>query len=805
MTYGVILLQRHRDRVVVFFLFMSRLLSRLKPRQLSPRLAFIKHTRLYSDAIPEKPVVEGTVFVDSLFPLQIGSFDFRRALVPEKSLLSALQTRFNKIPNFEVLKEEPNLKEGGVLVRFKYTPSDPDSVQEEIQTKLGQVPSWIGFNNGGTAWLVKGSPFVEDMIRYPSPYLKVIFEGSDVHEEELYRLFRPYGKIEDITEAKPLPGSSLRFSLVSFDRLRAAVIARNVLHGINVSSGPSSSQTRLRVVYEPPIRAHVIRDWISNHPKVFLPVLIVLLGSLTYAIFDPIRSFMIQGQMLEWFDPRSYKWYKWLRVNTLDRLYKSKSETSTNGANEVWKERRDAELSLRAYLSDVPTTIAFIHGPDGSGKTTMVENILKDTDRTPLIIDCRDLMKASSDARLINMLAKQIGYWPVFTFVNSMSSALDLASVGLIGQKAGLSSSLTEQVQDMLNVAVNALRGVQGSLRKKHENERKSAEHKEQAEEKPNSLDTEAVESLPIVVIRNFAAKTGAERQELLTVFSNWAASLAENQIAHVLVISDNRENVRVLAKALPTKPLHFVSLSDADSASSLAFIQRKLGDRVDFTRQEMQLIERLGGRARDLESLIHKMRAGQTVSEAVEDICSSGVNELRKNAFGDDADDAKGLAWTAPQAWTVLKLLAKQNEVLYHDVLFAFPFKGDEGPLRSMEHAELISINMVNGRPSTIKPGKPVFRYVFEKLVHDPVFKATQDIAFNEKLISSSEATIQACEQELLTLRDIARDNSWISWDSASSTRAATLSRKMHAAAKKVDELEKKNGELKKILAQNA
>jgi hypothetical protein len=44
--------------------------------------------------------------------------------------------------------------------------------------------------------------------------------------------------------------------------------------------------------------------------------------------------------------------------------------------------------------------------------------------------------------------------------------------------------------------------------------------------------------------------------------------------------------------------------------------------------------------------------------------------------------------------------------------------FKNDETALRSMEHAELIAIGTDNGRPSTIKPGKPVYKYVFDRLV---------------------------------------------------------------------------------------
>lgn len=86
------------------------------------------------------------------------------------------------------------------------------------------------------------------------------------------------------------------------------------------------------------------------------------------------------------------------------------------------------------------------------------------------------------------------------------------------------------------------------------------------------------------------------------------------------------------------------------------------------------------------------------TVEQAVDDIISRGVSELRKNAFGDDAEDAKNLPWSREQAWAVMKQLARRTEMPYHDVLIDFPFKGDETPLREMEHAELITVNTENG-----------------------------------------------------------------------------------------------------------
>lgn len=49
---------------------------------------------------------------------------------------------------------------------------------------------------------------------------------------------------------------------------------------------------------------------------------------------------------------------------------------------------------------------------------------------------------------------------------------------------------------------------------------------------------------------------------------------------------------------------------------------------------------------------------------DAVEDIVRRGVSELRKNAFGDDMEDAKALPWTREQAWAVLRALSSANEV---------------------------------------------------------------------------------------------------------------------------------------------
>ncbi len=54
--------------------------------------------------------------------------------------------------------------------------------------------------------------------------------------------------------------------------------------------------------------------------------------------------------------------------------------------------------------------------------------------RRVLLIDCNLLYKGGSESGVLTSLASQTGYWPLFTFLNSVNSMLDLASVGVIGK-----------------------------------------------------------------------------------------------------------------------------------------------------------------------------------------------------------------------------------------------------------------------------------------------------------------------------------------------------------------------------------
>lgn len=131
-------------------------------------------------------------------------------------------------------------------------------------------------------------------------------------------LVKPYGRLADIQPPTPVPAGSLRFASVSFSRLSPAAIAINAvrpdstfmyddlglimsplqLHGYSTPTNTAdftiralSSVTdkpiplsRLRLFYERPLKAHALRDWISSHPRLVLPVIAFLIGTLSYTV-----------------------------------------------------------------------------------------------------------------------------------------------------------------------------------------------------------------------------------------------------------------------------------------------------------------------------------------------------------------------------------------------------------------------------------------------------------------------------------------------------------------------------------------
>ena len=68
----------------------------------------------------------------------------------------------------------------------------------------------------------------------------------------------------------------------------------------------NGSTTKLKTGYVQMMQAHVFRDWITGHPKIMLPIVIFLLGSLTYAVRTCVFISLFIGAETTGVDLRSY-------------------------------------------------------------------------------------------------------------------------------------------------------------------------------------------------------------------------------------------------------------------------------------------------------------------------------------------------------------------------------------------------------------------------------------------------------------------------------------------------------------------
>ena len=193
----------------------------------------------------------------------------------------------------------PRLKEGGAFIKFSHgSQVDVKEIERVVRKSLKEHPTkpWFSPLRRVRTFLVQGRPWVEDLVRYPSPVLKVEFipstpegKAAELSQETLYSLFRRYGKLADITpqpqESKDLP----KFALLKFMTVRHAIMAKNCMHGIKVleSEGGGAAGTVLKLVYQQRVKAHWIKDWVFSHPRLVIPAVAALVATFTVAVFDP--------------------------------------------------------------------------------------------------------------------------------------------------------------------------------------------------------------------------------------------------------------------------------------------------------------------------------------------------------------------------------------------------------------------------------------------------------------------------------------------------------------------------------------
>lgn len=159
---------------------------------------------------------------------------------------------------------------------------------------------------------------------------------------------------------------------------------------------------------------------------------------------------------------------------------------------------------------------------------------------------------------------------------------------------------------------------------------------------------------------------------------------------------------------------------------------------------------------------------------------------------------DSSPRKWSPEQAWLLVKSLAASDSLRYNELLLSDIFKsGGEATLQALEQAEMITIVSSNGRPTSIKPGKPVYAAAFRQLTGDQVLKAKLDLSVLSELIRIETQGIDKYEAELNLLGNLPGSPKELRG------RIKWLLGKLFTGQAKVEQYEKESGALKKVLQQ--
>lgn len=296
------------------------------------------------------------------------------------------------------------------------------------------------------ARLVLGKPWIEDLYRPPYRRLKVEFiprQGDpsstavSLSQEQLYSVFRSYGKLLEI-HSQPFDSKELpKYALIDFADTKKAIMAKNCLHGFTFRNDETGEPlAKLKISYTTNYRMVKLKDWMMNHPRIVIPLLIALAAGFGMFVFDPMRKTAIKFHItrtLQLENSYVYRAYEWLTSRAQSLLHTHASHNQDASLAALRQDRKEAIEQIEKWLSESTDTFIVVQGPRGSGKRELVVDQALKERKYKLIVDCKRIQDARGDTSTIDATAASVGYAPVFSWVNSMSGLIDLAAQGAAG------------------------------------------------------------------------------------------------------------------------------------------------------------------------------------------------------------------------------------------------------------------------------------------------------------------------------------------------------------------------------------
>lgn len=609
---------------------------------------------------------------------------------------------------------------------------------------------------------VLGRPWVDDLsVPYPYSSITLHLHGSECKkilqeptlEQKLWEIFRPYGHIQKITLETPrAPKDGGTFSTeIRFSRLSSAIAARACLNRADINSllynierhaqgklFPASERKHMihlplsatvsaaslggpdlmSVLYVPFVATNVITSFATKHSRIFVVLVGLSLALLTYTVVEPLRRSMVWlrfSRILELSDNEQLQWLSQQFSNT--RL-----SGLVPGGNLAGKSAKAVDTSMiEQYLKKPPGTIMYVTGAAGTGKSLLAQSIFRTGQvRNSLYLNLANELSLPPE-EFVYQLAKKVGYFPTFRSIEWMASLADAITPGA-GKATVSSTKLNEErILQSLTIVVRRLaKGHQSS----------------------------SGPPLPLIIIDGCTDMNKRLQNGFMLKLLAWADVQAQAGRARVIFFADSTfEASGGISAVLPHAKVDKLVMKDVPLETSVEILEAELGYVDEDTVAAARAV---GGRFTDLSILLNKLKRGATPAEALAQMVESAADDLRSVLFEHTGDNP---GFSTAQLWRMVKLLAKEEEVLYNHALFSI-FKGNDQALRSLLLSQLFTIIPAAGGKDTIRAGSPLLQVMFEAVQDDVLLLSGMDLQLTNASLSSDVSLVRELEAELTQIQ---------------------------------------------------
>lgn len=164
-------------------------------------------------------------------------------------------------------------------------------------------------------------------------------------------------------------------------------------------------------------------------------------------------------------------------------------------------------------------------------------------------------------------------------------------------------------------------------------------------------------------------------------------------------------------------------------------------------------IVSLVGGRPADLDYTLWLMKNGRGPAEALETQLEDAKKVVRRKGFGGELfGKVVKTPWTQAHLWKTMRLLQKQDSVLY-DTLLVSVFEGNEMALQALVEQNLLAIAIAEGK-KTVSAHSPLYLAAFRSIMtRDKDFCTGMDKFVKEAEINKELGKIEVLENELVRL----------------------------------------------------